>query len=370
MVKGSAPAPRSNVITRRLGPILLLAITTAAPAARAQTPPAADPPAKAPAADPPAKAADPPAQAPAPAADASKADALFQEGKRLFEQNNLAAACNLLARSDALDPSVGALGLLAACHEQQGKLAAALREYRETARRAEAARDARGEFARQRAAALDARVPKLLVRLVAPAPGTEVRRDGERWPASAIGAEIPVDPGPHEITVTAPGRVEQRVRVLAKEGAVVTVDVPELAPVAPAAIACPPPPPETAAQRLGARLPAAIVTGGVGLVGLGVGIGFGVAALNKNVASNTLHDTCKLPGAAPGACAAGRDARDAAYRAGTISTVGFGVAAAGAGVAAALLLWPRDKATPARAGLSVTPLVGTDGGGALVRGRF
>jgi hypothetical protein len=342
-------------VERHLLATLLFAIAATATPARAQTPP-------------PVEAPKP--QAPPPSEAAAKADALFQEGKRLLEAGSFDPACALLAQSDALDPTVSALGLLAACHEQQGKLATAWREYQETARRAADAHDERGDFAKQRAAALAPRLPKIAVHVARGAPGLELRRDGELQPESAIGAEIAVDPGPHELTVTAPGRVEQRIRVVAKEGAVITADVPELAPIATAPIAPPPPPPETTAQRLGARLPAGIAVGTVGLVGLGIGIGFGVSALNQNLESKSIYNTCKAPGAPAGACDEGRTLRDGSFRAGTISTIGFGFAVAGIGVGAALLLWPRAKTPAAARAVEVTPIAGAQGGGALVGGRF
>src|SRR5262245_25000042 len=101
-------------------------------------------------------AGDEPTPAPAtPSSNASQADALFQEGKRLFEAGKIAEACGRFAESDALDPTVSALGLLAGCHEQQGKLIMAWKEYRETERRANATGDTRAAFARDRAAALE-----------------------------------------------------------------------------------------------------------------------------------------------------------------------------------------------------------------------
>jgi hypothetical protein len=328
----------------------------AAPSALAQTPPAG--PDK-----PPAGPDKPPAAAQAPPSEAAtRADALFQEGKKLLESGSFDAACELLAKSDSLDPTVSALGLLAACHEQQGKLATAWREYRETVVRAEAARDPRGDFARQRAAALEPRVPKIMVRVAHPTPGLEIRRDGVRLAEDALGKEVAVDPGPHEVVLTAPGRTEQRIRAIAKEGGLVTVEVPDLAPLPPPApVAAPPPPPP---PGLGPRLPIALAAGGVSLAGLALGAGFGVVAMNRNLDSKTVQATCRTADA----CAAGRDLRDGAYRAATISTIGFGVAAGGAVVTVVALLWPRSK--PAASALQVTPLVGPSGGGAVVRATF
>ncbi|MCC6559021.1 MAG: hypothetical protein IT372_39360, partial [Polyangiaceae bacterium] len=67
------------------------------------------------------------ADEPAPAPVESRAEALFQEGKRLLEEGRVAEACARLAASEAIDPTVGTLGLLAACHEQEGRIATAAR---------------------------------------------------------------------------------------------------------------------------------------------------------------------------------------------------------------------------------------------------
>lgn len=318
-----------------------------------------------------AHAQDPPAPAPAPpaAGATSRADALFQQGKQLLEQGKFAEACDLLAQSDKLDPSVSALGLLATCHEQQGRIATAWREYVEAAQRAEAARDERGAFAKQRAAAIEPRLPRIAVRVLKPMAGLEVQRDGEPIAGDQLGASIPVDPGPHELTFSAPGHEPQRIRLSAKESAVVTIDAPDLALVA-GPVACPPAP-APPSSRLGARLPAAIALGGVGLAGLGVGIGFGAHAMDRNSASKSLEEICVAESGPRGACAAGKDARNGAYRAATVSTIGFIAGGVGVGVAVALLAWPSKRAAaPKLGGIDVTPLVGVDGGGASVRGSF
>ncbi len=42
-----------------------------------------------------------------------------------MSSNDYAKACAALAKSDELEPAVGTLGLLAACHEKTGMLAKA-----------------------------------------------------------------------------------------------------------------------------------------------------------------------------------------------------------------------------------------------------
>ena len=355
---------------------VVLAALALSSTALAQSPPAAPPPsapapdASVPSPTPPPSATAPPSAPPpsAPTPAATRADALFQEGKRLLELGSFAAACDLLAQSDTLDPSVSALGLLATCHEQQGRLATAWREYVETAKRADAAHDERGSFAKQRAAAIEPRVPRMTILVPHSIAGLTVHRDGAPVRANALGTPILVDPGAIELAFSAPGHEPARIRLSAKESSSITIDAPELARVTPPA---PPAPPPSVTSRLGARLPAAIAIGGVGIAALGVGIGFGAHAIDRNAASKTLQDLCASPGAPQGSCAAGQDARQSAFRGATISTVGFVAGGVGIGVAAALLLWPTGRAPAAKqGGLDLTPLLGTDGAGASLRGSF
>lgn len=340
----------------------------------------------------------PPAEVPradgAPPADAARAEVLFQEGKKLLEQSSFSAACTRLALSDALDPTISTLGLLAACHEQQGRTATAWQEYRTTQKRAEAAGDSRADFARQRAAALEPGLPRLLIRFEKPSPGVQVLRNLEAVAADRIGVDVPVDPGAYEILAQAPNKDPYRVTVTAKEGAHIDVVIPELLPVgsAPRAarpVDAPPAAPPRAALPATAPpatppsnplLPAAAVLGAVGLTGLGVGIAFGVAATNKNLQSTTLHETCS----SASACAAGAELRDSAFTSATISTVGFGLGVASLGAGALLLLLPSGKSRPQSPGsggapgggatvartVRLAPLAGAAVGGALLSGRF
>lgn len=347
-----------------------------------------------------ALAGDPPpagsSTAPAPASpDASRAEALFQEGKSLLEQGNFSEACDRLSKSDTLDPAISTLGLLAACHEQLGRVATALREYRETAKRAEAAGDSRAEFARKRAAELEPKVPALTIRATSSAPSMEVFLAFERLTADKIGAPIPVDPGGYEIIARAPGMRELRWTIAVKEGAKLVIDLPALVPpdgppyppsatsagdaaTKPHPSASPPPPvalpPPSAApppSGLSTRQIAAIIAGGVAVVGVGVGSGFGISAMNKNLKSESIATSC----ATRAACEEGKTLRDEAFQAATISTVGFGATAVGAAMAIILVALPSGspKASTkdeASRHLWIAPQIGAGEGGATVFGRF
>lgn len=291
----------------------------------------------------------PPSAGPSGEGRVARAQALFEEGRALLQQGDVPAACERLAESERLEPTVGTLGLLAACHEEQGRIATAFREYVATADRARDARDEREAVARQQAAALEVRVPSLSIAVRSVAPGLEVTVDGERLLPERFEHPLPVDPGPHAIVASAPGRARFHVRVRLEEGARTAVEVPELAPTEPPAPAPGPPPIRPAEpvarpdRGVSPRFAIALASGGLGAIGLGMGVGLAASALGKNAGSEAIHDTCT----SAAQCAEGKRLRDEAAREATIATTAFvaGVAGLGAGIVL-LVTSPRDRATP------------------------
>jgi hypothetical protein len=86
--------------------------------------------------------------------------------------------------------------------------------------------DDRAAFARERWAALDARVPRLTVRLLVGAHrGATVMRDGVILGPGALGVPVPVLPGEHEVVVEAPQRVPRTFVVTLAEGEQKVLDV-------------------------------------------------------------------------------------------------------------------------------------------------
>jgi hypothetical protein len=143
-------------------------------------------------------------------ADVALAEALFQEGRRLLENGDAATACPKLAESLRLDEATGTLLALAMCHEFEGRLASAWAEYAEVIVRAQReGRPDREQAARRSVRALEPRLSTLTVEVpdaAAAVDGLRVERDGVALAAPAWSTAVPVDPGPHVVGASAPGR--------------------------------------------------------------------------------------------------------------------------------------------------------------------
>lgn len=145
--------------------------------------------------------------APAAQADGPRADALFKEGRALFDAKRYDEACPKLAESQRLEPGAGTMLALALCHEQQGKTATAWRELREAARLGRSVgRSDLAAAAQKRADAMEPRLSRLVVRMPEAADGYEVRCDEEKLDGEALGKPFAVDPGEHKVEVSASGK--------------------------------------------------------------------------------------------------------------------------------------------------------------------
>jgi hypothetical protein len=298
--------------------------------------------------------------------ESAAAQALFDQAKALMAAGRSTEACPKLEESQMLDPSSGTLVNLARCYEQSGHIASAWSEYLEAAAAAAVSGNVERETAaRALAAALAPHVSHLVVRVDASArlDGLEIRRDGEHVGAPQWGAPIPADAGKHVVSASAPGHVAWKTEVLVNsEGAgttmIVRVPVLDSAPVEPA--------PERASRpaeapqfraSLGAQRVLALVAGGVGVAGLGLGTVLGLK-------SSSEHDEAEryCNGAActePRGVTAGDDA----IAAGNLATTCFIIG--GVGLTGGLALWftaPSSSAPPAE--VSVGP------GSVYLRGRF
>jgi hypothetical protein len=299
-----------------------------------------------------------------------EAQALFDQAKAMTAQGNYAKACPLFALSQRIDPGLGTMLWLADCYENAGQTASAWAEFKEAAGAAALRQDPREKVAREHAAALEPKLSKLRIR-AATVPGLELTRDGRAVTAAELGLELPVDPGAHSIAARARGYEPwtQTVDVPAQPG-VVSVDVPALelhavesAPVVTPAASVPH---EGRSKQASMKL-AGIVTGGSGLVILGVGTALSIDAKVTYDNSNAEHH-CASNNVCDGT---GLHDRSTAYQLAGWATAGFVVGATAlAGGAAMVFLAPRIFPTSGASSAILVPSFGSHGGGLAVDGAW
>lgn len=314
---------------------------------------------------------------------AASAQALFDEGLRLMNAGQPASACPKFAASQKLDPGMGTKFRLAECYEKVGKTASAWALFTEIGDEARAAkRPDREKVARKRADELAPKLARMTI-LVAPdsanLAGLEVRRDGTALDKAVWDVPMPIDPGEHFLTATAPGKISWESKaVVAEASKTVEATVPRLedAPKTPVLTAVVPVTPVVAEKR---SVVPAVVLGGVTLVAAGVGAALFVVSGSKKASAMNLAtdlektgDRCSLAEKnANSKCdelITTARAVDTFHDAAIGLFVGAGVAGAAA-VVYLLLPAPVMKKAPVQ-GLRATPIVGAGQAGFLLSGTF
>jgi hypothetical protein len=289
------------------------------------------------------------------ASNKAAAEALFRDGRALYDQGKYPEACAKLAESERLDPAPGTLLNLGGCYEKNGQTASAWATFKE----AIAASQVKGrtdwvDLARTRAAALEPTLSRLTIAVASKADGLTITRDGANVGSAEWGTPIPVDPGSHAVDAQAPHRKPSHQSVnVPSGGASITVTVAELDPADEGGTA---PAPETTSDGSTQRT-IGLVLGGLGIVGIGVGTAFGVTAMSKENDA-TQHDCDATNHCNSQGVQLGKDAQSAA----TASTIAFAVG--GVALAGGVLLYftaPKGSSAPT-VGLSATAL---PGGGAF-----
>lgn len=268
------------------------------------------------------------AQAHAQSHDAAAAEALFDQGRAAMAKQDYQTACSKFRESQRLDPAAGTMLNLANCEEHRGKLATAWELYRGAVDKLPAG-DSRIQVAKDRADALEKRLPKLTIALESGAPaGTAVKRDDVKLASASLGVALPVDPGKHVVTVTAPGRSPRTFDVELAEGESRTLDV---GPGAEAAGG-------GGGSTGGSSKTLGYVFGGVGVAGVAVGTVTGILAIGKK---STVDDNCNPD---TRICnATGADAASSGRTLGTITTASLIVGAVGLGAGAYFLFFNDSK---------------------------
>ena len=303
------------------------------------------------------------------------AQALFDEAMKLFAEAKYAEACPKLAESDRLDPGMVTRYRLAECYEKLGLLASAWAKFVEVADAAKAAgQTARHTLARERADALEHRLPKLTIAVpsaLQSLPGLEINDGATRMEKATWGLPLPVDPGEHTITAVAPGRRAWKQVIELKDAATETVVIGE-PPPGPRAEQPPALPQDStpeAPSSISPRRIGAIAVGTAGLAGLVVGGVFGARAFSKwdeALGYCDEHDVtrCDLDQANP--------LKEEARQAADVSTATFVVG--GAALAGAALLWFLPVTSPAagspRTSRWFVPTIGPNHAGLSMGGTF
>jgi hypothetical protein len=272
--------------------------------------------------------------------DAAAAEALFEAGRDAMARGDLAAACKNFEDSNQLDPAIGTVFNLANCEEQRGRLASAWQLFTEVAQQLPDTDDRRA-IALERADALKGRLPYLTLRFAPGVPGdARVTRDGMAIGAAGLGVPLPVDPGAHEIVVSASGRRDKAFQVslaLAERKELVVTAGDPLPAAPPGATA--PLPPRTASDEPSGPPIVGYVLAGVGIVGIAVGAVTGVLALDRKATMN--DDGCDPDGKT---CRSqdGVDAASSGEILANTSTIAFAVGGVSLGVGAYLLFFTGD----------------------------
>jgi hypothetical protein len=324
------------------------------------------------------------AAAQASSSDKAAAEALFDQGVRLMKQNSFAEACPKLEESDRIDPAVGTLLYLGECYERVGKTASAWATFREAASLAATSNQAdRARVAAARAQELEPKLSRLSVELapdVAKIPGVVVKRGTQRLEPSLYGTPLPVDPGEFKVEVTAPGYEPWSTPIKVEPGgAAASVRVPALVkssePVGAAPLPNPanepspagansapvePPPPQNTGMSTQQTI--GVVSGAVGIVGIGVGSFFGIRALKK---SSDADSHCPKAGFCNDdeGLELTKDGQDQA----TIANIGFAVGGGLLALGAVLYL---TGAPSSEDRVALVPVLVPGSAGANVVGRF
>lgn len=302
-------------------------------------------------------------------ADDAVAESLYQEGRHAAEAKDWDLACKKFRESQDREPAPGTLLNLADCEDKRGHLIEALADFEASAKLLQ---DSRRTYAKERAAALGRRLPRLTLRLPSRIPtATSVERDGRLVEAASLGTPVALDPGEHVVVVRAQGHAEAKRTLRLAEGQSLSVELAVGAPltdgskeaVVPATegpstsdASAPIPTPSRLPRSASAMRTAGIASLGVGAAGLAVGLVTGLLTLN---AKSTADAACPAAGCTP----EGLDAQDRGKRWSTVSTVGFATAGVGLLAGASLLLLaPRhasvDRSLASRLTLASTPVAG------------
>jgi hypothetical protein len=315
--------------------------------------------------------------------DRATARALFFQAQEALSHNDFTAAADLFGRSDALmhapTTSLGfaraqvGLGRLVGAHETYNRIVREGLPASPSPAFVRAVEDARAELA-----ALQVRLPTVVIAVVGPADPV-VTVDGAAVNKAALGVRRYIDPGTHKVVASARGYLSREVALTVVEGGTARAEIvlprdPKHPPLGPEGGApgevkagagpIPPPAPPVPPQAPGSpRRTAGFVVGGVGVAGLAA---FGVTGGLYLAQKGTVEAHCT---AAKRCDTQGLAAVSSAKTLGVVNTVALFGGIAATGVGAFLVISSRSK-SPARPVTALGAAALPGGGHVVVDGRF
>lgn len=301
---------------------------------------------------------------------------MFHQGLELEQAGNWAGALRMFREVSQVKITPQVRFHIALCEENLGKLVAALGGYELALAEADSVGESFRVEVEEKIAALRVRIPKLVIERGDGAEAAKVELDGVLLGSSSIGVDVPIDPGPHVVTATAPGFDDFSTTIDVAEESTQTVTVTlaetEVAPVEEEPVVEEPEPPP---EKKFPVVPVSLIGGGGVLL-----LGSGAMLIMRSVALNDFRSLC--PGdLCPPKSQLTDDEQDEIEKSrsrvmtyGVLSPV-LAVAGAGAaGVGVVMLIRQskadRDEADTESARVRVTPELGPERLGLTVQGRF
>jgi hypothetical protein len=284
--------------------------------------------------------------------DTPLADQKFDQAQKLRDAGKIAESCALFRESLQLNPNaIGTLLNVARCDEEQGKVASAMRGFKDARERANEQHLApQRDAAEQHMHALVDRVPHLALAFAAELPpGAQIVVDDLAVDPNTAG-DVLVDPGSVHIVVSAPGYVTFETHVQVVERGRKAVVVPKLAP--PVVVKNP--------RRLVGKI-VTFVGGGAFIASVGIGIGAKVD-YDHTIATCTVRN---------GATICAPNTSNHANNDHTLGNLATGIGIGGIAVAlAGAALWYLSPTREQRPYPTVTPVLAPGRAGAVATWAF
>lgn len=306
-----------------------------------------------------------PASADSPA-DLKRARAQFQRGIELEQASNWSEAIQQFREVGSVRMTPQVRFHIAYCEDHLGRLVTALGGYELALAEADqVGPDFKGEV-ETAITRLRERIPKLVIERGTNAEAAAVQLDGVDLGGNSVGVEIPLDPGPHNVSAIAPEYKPFTATVELKEREVTRLSIVlEPLPV-PAPDAGQPKQVIVVTREAAPKRLVPYVIGGAGVAALVAG---GVLFALHESAAAELERNCPDPNACP---ESNRDTYDRMRFYSWSAPVSAGVGVAAIGVAVSLIVFEKknpEAATPA-ARLEFSPSAPNSFAGVSMRGRF